>query len=812
MYKEAYIAHVVIIEADEKIRREMKTFLSEMDIVDVDEFSTSTEFEIKYFQSLINPKTIPKADIDPLVGLSPDEVKFVTQANISTERPFIGEAIFEINTENFQLVKVDSAKVFEYLVTDMLKQSFKIDKLVPTVLHATLNKFLTEAKTTNKSQAKMVFANAKAQIWLTEINAELKNNSILISVKDLTTELLVKLGKVAKKEEVKEEKEKLQAIDLIFFRPACIIDPDFKKWVTKASALLKRVELWPDGFRPKFIATRYDQEQVEKSNYHHAFIDDLLCYPLDRMIFLQKTEIALKLPDKVSPSFLFVQETQDTIEMSKKVVIERINDYFCAISNPMPLAIGTGGKFYFKLPGQKNWLSVYGQCARCSPHPEVEGQHLIFFQYFGLSKDVIRELRQYFNRDPYFKPHLENNADNFKFNPDNIFLTESQKRKRTIAILDYDEATAKSLNENIRNEIGNVDIVSDDTYYGFFRKYLDVNNKQVKTPPATKEDFYSESISLLIDYGSLNLQMSLTPANEEDKVFGHEAAKMFAEPQGWIKLFDNIDTKNLLMDCLHLVQTAKRMQKNMDISNAAGELKNATVEIITEDNGNNIRINIKPLDFKLLTRTQLERIESLDALIIDTSLIKGEMDSFVTGLNKAAKDSGLIIPEGGVPIILLCEDLAKFDMFKLQAAKILTVISKPLEMRRLLVALTLAIDTPFSINNFENLRFKEEKLNSKLAKPSHIIEISEFGATLKNESTIKPGTLLYLHQSIFSNAPDQNLCVRVYHSQENEEGESFAVSVVYFGITDAFLKFTRAFIRDTYAQKKAKEATGGGAS
>jgi hypothetical protein len=130
-------------------------------------------------------------------------------------------------------------------------------------------------------------------------------------------------------------------------------------------------------------------------------------------------------------------------------------------------------------------------------------------------------------------------------------------------------------------------------------------------------------------------------------------------------------------------------------------------------------------------------------------------------------------------------------------------------MRRFLFLMAQAISNPFSVYTFENIGWKTDHIPAKIAREARLTELAEFGATLRSEQPLKPGTMIYLFRDIYQNAPDQNLCVRVYFSEEDSaEKGTYLNSVVYFGITDTFLKFTRSYIRETYASKKAKESGG----
>jgi hypothetical protein len=353
--------------------------------------------------------------------------------------------------------------------------------------------------------------------------------------------------------------------------------------------------------------------------------------------------------------------------------------------------------------------------------------------------------------------------------------------------------------------VGNVDVVSEDTFYGFYKRYLDKKGTAERVPSAVREDFYAEIVGFLIGGDDLNLQMPILAPNDEDKLLGHEAKKIFGTPQGWLDLFTS-DSRNLLMECLSLVKSTKRINKNMDLKLADGAARVAAVEMVLEDHSGIVRINLRPPDGRINpAASQLEKIESLDAVVIDYNLLS-DPNALMAGLKKGCDESGIRTGPEGPKIIVMAEDGRNIDFEKLSRSNVYGFLYKPIEVRRFLFLIGQAIESPFTVYNFENIGWKTDIIPAKIARDAKISEIAEFGSTILSEQQLKPGTMLYLFRSIFSNAPDQNLCVRVYYSEENaSEKGTYLNSVIYFGITDAFLKFTRTYIRETYASKKAKE-------
>lgn len=714
----------------------------------------------------------------------------------------------EVSLDKLQIIKASAAKIFGKIVTELVAKNELLDNLVVNEFNENLKKYLTTLTTEEQATTQTIaFKNEKNEIWVLDCTGKKSATTYTLVFKDKTFATAQLLGKSGGNSPVTEKTLNKKPVDLIFFKYTSINDKDIKRWVTKTATLLTKVGLWPAENRTKFIALRYEDDPKEKADFNHPFIDDLICLPFDRLIFLQKSEIVLNLPKKKSPSFLFVQTANDNIEMAKKVTIEQINDLGFAIANPVPLSAGTVGHIYFRFPGQKPLLDIHGKSHSSKAHPEKEGQYLTQFNYFGLSKGTNKEIRNYLARDTGYKNLINQNPSDFHYNPDSIFLNDEQKRKKTVAILDTDDSVIKNTVDYIKGEIHNIDIVSDDSYYSFFKKYLERRADNQKAQPAEREEFYTDIVSILVNSADLNLQMVITPPAETDLFLGHEIKNAFSEPQGWLKLFDE-DSKNLLSECLYLVLTTKRVHKNMELLNAAGEKRLVNIEFILEELSSTVRLNFKPAEVKQQTRShQLARIDSLECIIIDYALLPEDISNFIAGISAALQKNGIQTGLAGIRVIVTANDIQKIKFDKLLESPIYALVYKPLEIRRILYLLTQSLETSFSVYAEENIGWKTDNISAKISRPAKIVELSEFGAVLQTPQQLKPGTMLYLFQSIFQNAPDQNICVRVYHSEENkDEPGTYLNSVVYFGIADSFLKFTRSYIRETYASKKSKES------
>lgn len=767
-------------------------------------FASSSEFEQRFLLAKAESAKPKALAANPIEGLTPDLIKKMHGYKFSSESPFPGDLIaIDIKQDDFSVQKTNilTGQVFG---TELVK-TFMGHPPLQNFIHPDflsnfeLFKKLESGKHLSQSFA---FRNATDEVWMVEIEGQYQDGHGHFQLRNKTRETLKLLGMEIEKTEVPPEKT-LNGVDVVLFRQNCIDDKDVQTWVTKIAAITKKLNLWPADNRPKFIAIRFEDDKKERAEMNHPFIDDIFCLPFDRLIFLQKLELIMKIPDKTSPSFLFVQQTTQDVEVAKKVSIEKFSDLGFAMANPVPLGKGTGGHFYFRFPGQKALLNCYAKVTHCLPHPERENEFLAYFAYFGLTRETLKEIRGYLNRDSGYKMLVEQDPREFEYNPDNIFLREDQKRAKTVVVIDTDEKTLENVTSILKKDIGGLNVVTDSSYYNFFRNHLSIEKDKVL--PAESENFYSPQLAFLVGVGDMNLQMVLTPPNPEDKLFGFDAASLFATAQGWFELFKTETSRNLVQEAVFLIQGHNRIRRNIEVTSQGGETRTAAVEFILEENRNNVRINMGPP--AATEAKSVERIQFLDAILIDRKCISGEVDAFINGLRDGATIAGMKCPADGPKVILMGEEQKNPDTQKLLKSKATALVFKPLEVKRICYALSSSLDVPFTLYRFDNIGWKQDTVVAKLARDAQMVELSEFGATISMNQKLKIGSMFYMFKSIFQNAPDSNLCCRVYHSGPSETEGLFLNYVSYFGITDAFLKYTRSYIRETYADKKSKSGS-----
>ncbi len=181
-------------------------------------------------------------------------------------------------------------------------------------------------------------------------------------------------------------------IHMIIFALDCI-EGKSSPWIDKIKQEMRKHGCYPTSGPLRTVMLKYEDDNIAKVDLLHPNLDDVIFLPIDRLIFLQKLQILLALPKSVSPSFLFNQEVQQSIEISKIVKMDRLSDVGLAIRNPVSLKKGTPAKFYINFESAKESLEIRGKVLRSEPHPDFPDQFLVYFAYFGMNKNELTTVR-----------------------------------------------------------------------------------------------------------------------------------------------------------------------------------------------------------------------------------------------------------------------------------------------------------------------------------------------------------------------------------------------------------------------------------
>ncbi|MGE0527952.1 MAG: hypothetical protein AB7P49_12865 [Bdellovibrionales bacterium] len=584
-------------------------------------------------------------------------------------------------------------------------------------------------------------------------------------------------------------------------------------WIDKLRANMRRFKHFPAEGQLRLVMLKYEEDGLSKVDMVHPFLDDLIYLPIDRLIFLQKVQILLALPKRTTPRWLFTQEVQQQIEISKIAKIERLSDVAIAVCNPVPLKRGVAAHLYIQLPGERQRLEVYAKVLRSEPHPTRHGQFLVYFTYFGLSREGLGQIRRALSKSPSYKSLLTEDREAVRFNPEKWSLKEEDKRQFGIAIIDSDEAAANALAQAMQKEMDRIRVVTENSFQVFFHRYLDaaatVTSSKTSPPKASDEsDFYSSTISLTISSTNLSC-LSVDPGPSSDDLFlGHPALAIFSSPDKWLGLMQEKASRLIMEEAVQLVNQGRELRKLLTMQDVQNQRRAVNFRIFKGgvDGMVTVELSPAPLTDIVAKATSEEKSQKLDTLLIETSFVPEDPAGWMGGIAERAVHKGLAKTQKDVKFVFVTENGGQFSPAWLNCIDLLGLLSKPVDMRQLLFLLSEHLPNENTLFKFDNLGWNQPGLPAHISKSVNLEALSEYGATLKVFHPMQPGTVVYLRKSIYENAPNNCLAARVYACEEHpSEKGAYLVYLTYFGINDAFLKYARTWIREHYANQKNQE-------
>ncbi len=253
--------------------------------------------------------------------------------------------------------------------------------------------------------------------------------------------------------------------------------------------------------------------------------------------------------------------------------MDRLSDVGIAIRNPVPLRKGLPGHFYINLPGEKARLEFRGKVFRSEPHPEFPGQYLVYFTYFGISKNSLSAVRRVLSKAPRYQSLLKDAREEFRYNPDALWNNPGASQTYGVAVVDPDELLGSNIAQTLSKEMDQLDVIHESSYQSFIYKYFEAASSESSLPikPAEEVDFYKNPVSLSISATDLKC-LSVDPGpTAEDKFLGHQADKLFSSPDAWLSLIQEKQSTLIIQEAALLASKGRVLQKLLVVKDAAGE-------------------------------------------------------------------------------------------------------------------------------------------------------------------------------------------------------------------------------------------------
>lgn len=607
-------------------------------------------------------------------------------------------------------------------------------------------------------------------------------------------------------------------------------------WSTMIKDLLKdRGRSDPDQ-PTKILLMSFESGSIKPESFRHEAIDDLVLKPLDRSLFLQKVEILAAEKPGVKPSFLFRQTTAMDIEVGKDVMIDEISEFAVAIRNPAPLAEGVFAAIHCEVFGDRAQGRILARSYKSEKHPTIEGEFLVRFGYFGVTTAQLDRVKKYIRQQQMPGRSKTPRAAS-------LDIEDPPVPFNRIAIIDMDRNESKELKSTITDHYLGVAVTQFPSYARFlFALQKLAPQKPVPVQPVIQTPAVAELMGppkpeeapepveevppwptngplvFLAGGPDVELKRFVSGAGKKDElVFGKTAEEWIERPSDWLSGMEKDDRE----DFQQMIDYVKGGGKGYALFRVRDEEDrlyyleaNGSLEKAGDGDGNAIlKIELRrhsEEDWKTLEKKASAGDQVVDpaefrfdAIFIDGTLIRGEVPSWIEGLNEALLNAGAFNRGEPMPkIMILADEKSRLRPESFRFKAIGDFVFKPLERKFVSYKVKTLIPELVPRGEPDMPPFVPCEIPAKLAKDAKMEEVSEYGLTIAHPSPFRGNVYMRFFSPLFGDNSDGVIGRCTHCDKKAGEGEGYACHFTFFGTTDEVLKRIRTWIREDYVHRK----------
>ncbi len=539
-----------------------------------------------------------------------------------------------------------------------------------------------------------------------------------------------------------------------------------------------------------FVLTTFDKPEFNITDLEDRILNNVIYKPFDRLILSQHLIYAMDGRHPPSKHTVHNQKTSATIEMLKDVPLESLSEVGFVTRNDRPINVGSLAKYYGSLFTSDRQRSVFAKAIRCEPHPEYPDEFRCSFSFFGADTNQLNAIRKL--------------AKNPSAEVTDILSSQNPTPHRilNIALLDADSTQAENLKASLLRTFEQISVKTYSNPSDFLTEQLPeefLKNVQLKRFVNTTESF-----DMVID-ATGNKLVGFDRVNEKEFTLLGKIPKDILFQNGFlIKGFNEVDKRKLkeIVAGTFEISAENHIFKFHHLNDTYYlELKSAERKRLDKFGG-----LVFVLQWQELTKDQAiaylvhekKNSGSVDSIIIHADLLGSNWDGLLQYFSK-------INHETPAPTLFVINAKAQSDLAKRKYGPwiediFLAPFDRSYLLKRFLISFPL-LKTLESIH-IPSIRFREQ---IKVANPIEVTELSEAGLVLKYHRPLPLGAfrefVLWREHEV---GTPEIVATCNYVEPDEADKTKQKCHFVFFGMTDAFLKHIRVWIRDSYVHSKQK--------
>jgi hypothetical protein len=554
-------------------------------------------------------------------------------------------------------------------------------------------------------------------------------------------------------------------------------------------------------------------------------IDDLILKPMDHQLFLQKMAMALSDTHSTAGEFLYNQVVDAPIYMAKSSVIDELADFGVGIRSHKRMKDGVVVRLYSKIFGERQSSSLLARSYKSIDHPKRPGESLVYYNYFGIRSEQLAKIR----RDLQSK-QLKHAPPRRQLG--SVEIEIFKRNKKHIAVIAFNEDLRNDLRQALEANFINVMVHSFSTVASFAKEIgmgtgSTKPNAVVAAAPITAEAFIGPmpekpKVTFAFAGGLYNFIL-----NHQDEVisiqsknisyFDIEGDKLIAGGRQWLQYIHHEDVEEV-QEFLNYVKNNGRGQIYARMLGSHEDIH--YMRIMGQEVIGVVPAQIRILftetlgaeGLKLWKSTHRQTAEKLkadqvSAVIVDLSGVSIAFDAWAEQFKGFLENARILSVERNVPVLVLIPEKLSAKLEELKSTFVSDVILSPHDRKILIDKLN--INCPGLCNEFGVIIpvFEQIRADVRVGQQVQMEMASEFGIQIRTSKPLREGVFLRFFSPLFLDENHEGILARMFSAKQDDKNKSeFHNTFSFYGISDAFLKHIRKWIREAHiAQKEPKD-------
>lgn len=533
------------------------------------------------------------------------------------------------------------------------------------------------------------------------------------------------------------------------------------------------------------VYTAFDRPEFKVSAFEHDFVRNVIFKPFDKLILQEHLFMALVGRRPAKASLVHKMKTSVEVEMIKDIDAEIFSDIGFATRSSMDVPVGHIAKYYSQIfEGQKRNY-VYARCWKTEAHPQKEGEYRCWFTFLASDPTAHGDYRRKLSlrKAPEAKPKLG------PIKSDPFYL----------AVIDANDVRRREAKAHFEKNVKGSRVIEFTSWEQFLMR---VDPLMAEGNQKTAAWNSEASIAMVLDPSGKQILSFDPPLGETTSFLGMKGNELknldFQRliPEVSLPMWTKIVVKRKVVAGLEAIIQVKSAHglfilKCLQITEVRNDKAQLTgIRVVMQKASVQDRAAWYQQYFVLKDPIQMA--------ICPAEIIKNHRavwDQILPTIKKRFNHDLMVMGFSETPVA--DSDLRDLPSF---VHEIFYVQHDRTEMtRKLCLFLGRALD--------ENFKYHQISDVARVASPIELVELSESGLVLKYNRPLDIGGFRKFVLPKATGGPVLEYLGNCnFNEVDKSEKEVVLNYFVFFGITDAYLKNIRVWMRDNYAHSKEKAA------